>query len=202
MTRSERYNASSVLDRSVEEGRGGKPAVIAADRTLSYAELLAEANRMGHLLRSLGVHRKSRVLMVLDDTTAFPVTFLGAMRIGAIPVPVSVLDKDDNFRHFVDDSYADVVVADAAVMPRLRAALEGARSPSCRPAGRLLRRLLGASDPLTAKTAGQGRSHGQRARGRVVQSPRRLGAQQGQRGLSGDTGLDRSVAPRRSDTEP
>jgi len=63
--------------------------------------------------------------MVLDDTTAFPVTFLGAMRIGAIPVAVSVLDKDDNFRHFVDDSYADVVVADAAVMPRLRAALEG-----------------------------------------------------------------------------
>jgi benzoate-CoA ligase len=125
MTRSERYNASSVLDRNVEEGRGGKPAVIAADRTLTYAELLAETNRMGHLLGALGVRRESRVLMVLDDTTAFPVTFLGAMRIGAIPVPVSVLDKDDNFRHFVDDSYADVVVADAALMPRLRAALEG-----------------------------------------------------------------------------
>ena len=53
--------------------------------------------------------------MVLDDTTAFPVAFLGAMRIGAVPVPVSPLDRDDNFRHYVDDSYADVVVTDAAV---------------------------------------------------------------------------------------
>jgi benzoate-CoA ligase family protein len=121
----ERYNASSVLDRNVDEGRADKPAVIAPDRTLTHAELRREANRMGHLLRSLGVRREARVLMVLDDTTAFPVTFLGAMRIGAVPVPVSTLDKDDNFRHFVDDSYAEVVVADAAVLPRLRDALAG-----------------------------------------------------------------------------
>src|SRR3954452_13846053 len=123
--KSERFNASSVLDRNVEQGRGDKPAVIADDRTLTYAELRAEANRMGRLLRSLGVHREARVLMVLDDTTAFPISFLGAMRIGAVPVPVSILDKDDNFRHFVDDSYARVVVADARMMPRLRDALAG-----------------------------------------------------------------------------
>src|SRR5205085_6074218 len=104
---------------------GGKLAVVAADAALSYDALRRRASRTGRLLRSLGVAREHRVLMVLDDTSAFPATFLGAMRIGAIPVPVSVLDKDDNFRHFVDDSYAGVVVADAAVIPRLRTALEG-----------------------------------------------------------------------------
>jgi benzoate-CoA ligase family protein len=122
-TRSGASNASWVLDRNVEEGRGGKAAMIAEDRTLTYDELRRAANRMGGLLRSLGAGREARVLMVLDDTSAFPVTFLGAMRVGAVPVPVSPLDKDDNFRHFVDDSYAEVVVAEAAIIPRLRSVL-------------------------------------------------------------------------------
>jgi benzoate-CoA ligase len=53
------------------------------------------------------------------------VAFLGAIRIGAVPVPVSALDKADNFRHYVEDSYATVVVTDAATLPRLRETLAG-----------------------------------------------------------------------------
>jgi benzoate-CoA ligase family protein len=121
----ERFNASVLLDRNIEYGRAGKPAVHAVDRSLTYGELLAQASRAGNLLRALGVAREERVLLVLDDTTAFPAVFLGAMRLGAVPVPVSPLDKPDNFRHFVDDSYARVVVADEGIVPRLREALEG-----------------------------------------------------------------------------
>jgi benzoate-CoA ligase family protein len=121
----ERFNASLLLDRNIEHGRAAKPAVHAVDRSLTYGELLAQASRAGNLLRALGVAREERVLLVLDDTTAFPVVFLGAMRLGAVPVPVSPLDKADNFRHFVDDSYARVVVADAGCVPMLREALDG-----------------------------------------------------------------------------
>jgi benzoate-CoA ligase len=121
----ERFNASLLLDRNIDRGRAGKAAVHAVDRSLTYGELLAQASRAGNLLRALGVAREERVLLVLDDTTAFPVVFLGAMRLGAVPVPVSPLDKADNFRHFVDDSYARVVVADAGSMPMLREVLDG-----------------------------------------------------------------------------
>jgi benzoate-CoA ligase family protein len=121
----ERFNASLLLDRNIDQGRAAKPAVHAVDRSLTYGELLTAACRAGNLLRALGVAREERVLLVLDDTTAFPVVFLGAMRLGAVPVPVSPLDKADNFRHFVDDSYARVVVADAGCVPMLREALEG-----------------------------------------------------------------------------
>jgi len=121
----ERFNASLLLDRNVEQGRAAKPAVHAADRSLTYGDLLRQASRAGNLLRALGVAREERVLLVVDDTTAFPVVFLGAMRAGAVPVPVSPLDKAENFRHFVDDSYARVVVADAGCVPMLRDALEG-----------------------------------------------------------------------------
>jgi benzoate-CoA ligase family protein len=121
----ERFNASLLLDRNIDQGRADKTAVHAVDRSLTYGDLLARASRAGNLLRALGVAREERVLLVLDDTTAFPVVFLGAMRLGAVPVPVSPLDKADNFRHFVDDSYARVVVADAGCVPMLREALEG-----------------------------------------------------------------------------
>jgi benzoate-CoA ligase family protein len=119
----ERCNASDIVERQVAAGRAEAPAFIAADATLTYEALRRHVNRAGHMLRGLGVRREQRVLLVLDDTTAFPVLFLAAMRIGAVPVPVSVLDKDDNFRHFVDDSYAEVVVTDAGVLDRLRSAL-------------------------------------------------------------------------------
>ena len=121
----ERFNASVLLDRNLAAGRETKAAVHAGDRSLTYGELLAGTCRAGNLLHALGVAREERVLLVLDDTSAFPRVFLGAMRLGAVPVPVSPLDKADNFRHFVDDSYARVVVGDAGCMPMLREVLEG-----------------------------------------------------------------------------
>jgi benzoate-CoA ligase len=121
----ERYNAGAVVDRNVESGRGEKTAFIASDATLTYDGLRRQINRMAHLLRDLGVRREDRVLLVLDDTTVFPIAFLAAMRMGAVPVPVSHLDTAANFRHFVEDSYAEVVVTDAPTLPRLQEALAG-----------------------------------------------------------------------------
>src|SRR3954470_16342238 len=119
------YTASQIVDRHVEAGRADKTAFVAADATLTYDQLRPQVNRAGGMLAELGVAREHRVLLVLDDTTAFPILFLGAMRIGAVPVPVSHLDKGDNFRHFVEDSYATVVATDAETLPRLQSELAG-----------------------------------------------------------------------------
>jgi benzoate-CoA ligase family protein len=121
----DRYNASLLIERSIEAGRGDKPVFVAADATLTYEQLRRQVNRAGHYLRELGIRREDRVLLVLDDTTAFPVLFLGAMRIGAVPVPVSPLDKIENYRHYAEDSYATVVATDAGLVPRLREAMAG-----------------------------------------------------------------------------
>jgi benzoate-CoA ligase family protein len=122
---SDTCNFTEVVESHVDAGRGDKPAFVGPDATLTYEDLRRRINRMGRLLWTLGVGREHRVLLVLDDTTAFPVTFLGALRIGAVPVPVSALDKADNFRHYIEDSYATVVFTDAGTLPRLRDALAG-----------------------------------------------------------------------------
>jgi benzoate-CoA ligase family protein len=118
-------NASLVVDRQVEGGHGGRPAYLAREQTVSYEQLLEAVCRMANLLEALGVRREERVLLVLDDTAVFPAAFLGAMRIGAVPVPVSVREHRQNFRHFVEDSYARVVVCESSLVGTLRSALGG-----------------------------------------------------------------------------
>ena len=123
MAAADRCNASLVIERGIDAAGGEQIAYVTPRESLTYDQLRRQANRMGHLLRDLGVRREQRVLLVLDDTIAFPIAFLGALRIGAVPVPVSVRETADNFRHFIDDSYAEVVVCDADMLPTLHAAL-------------------------------------------------------------------------------
>jgi benzoate-CoA ligase family protein len=125
MTVSAHANASLVIERGLEAAGGGRLAYVSAGESLTYEQLREQVNRMGHLLLELGVTREQRVLLVLDDTTAFPISFLGALRIGAVPVPVSVRETAENFRHFLEDSYAVVVVCDAQMLPSLRSAFAG-----------------------------------------------------------------------------
>jgi benzoate-CoA ligase family protein len=122
--RSEFHNASLLIDRNLDAGRGSKAAIRTVDGTTTYGELAQRIAQTGHLLRDLGVRREHRVLLVLDDTAAFPATFLAAMRIGAVPIPVSPLDRPDNLRYFIEDSDAGVVVVDAALHFKVAEALD------------------------------------------------------------------------------
>ncbi len=121
----ESANAALMVDRQVQGGNGALPAYVSDGRSVSYEELLAEVGRMGNLLRAVGVRREERVLLVLDDTVLFPAAFIGALRIGAVPVPVSVREHRENFRHFIEDCYARVVVCEPQLLDTLRAALFG-----------------------------------------------------------------------------
>ena len=92
----ERRNASTLLDRVLEAGRGDEIALVTEEGMVSYGELGRMVAAVGSYLNGLGVQREQRVLMVLDDSPAFHATFLGAMRVGAVPVPVNPMDRVDN----------------------------------------------------------------------------------------------------------
>jgi benzoate-CoA ligase family protein len=120
----ERVHFGEIADRQVSAGLGDKLAYIAGEDRLTYEQLRCAVNRAANLLRSLGTRREDRILLILDDTIVFPIMFLGALRIGAVPVPVSSQDKDDNFRHYVADTYTDTIVTDQQNLGRLRSALD------------------------------------------------------------------------------
>ena len=124
MSGAERLNASTLLDRNLEAGRAGKTALLTADGAVTYGELASLTSAVASYLLDLGVEREQRVLMILDDSPAFPATFLGAIRIGAVPVPVNPMDRVDNYVYYLDDSYAKVLVVEASQLPGLEAELE------------------------------------------------------------------------------
>jgi benzoate-CoA ligase family protein len=115
----ERLNASTLLDATLESGRAEQPALLTADGVVTYRELAGLTGAVASYLSMLGIEREQRILMILDDSPAFPAVFLGAMRIGAVPVPVNPMDRVDNYAYYLDDSYAKVLVVEASLLGAL-----------------------------------------------------------------------------------
>jgi len=112
------YNAVTwLLDRNVEEGRGGKLAFTDSVSELTYRDLQKQSRRLANLLRRLGVRREERVAMIMLDTTDFPIVFLGAIRAGVVPVPLNTLLTSDQYAYVLADCRARVLFISEALLP-------------------------------------------------------------------------------------
>jgi len=104
-------------------GRAAKPAFIDDAGTLSYGSLDERVRRMAAALRSLGVKREERVLLLMQDCTDWPVSFLGAMYAGLVPVAVNTLLTADDYAYMLEHSRAQAVLVSGALLPALTAAM-------------------------------------------------------------------------------
>jgi benzoate-CoA ligase family protein len=120
------YNAASdLIDRNAAEGRGWKPAVRESGSTTTYADLAARVNRAGNALRAMGVQMEQRVLLCLLDTVDFPSVFWGAIKIGAVPVPVNTLLSSKEYDFLLRDSRARVLVVSSSLLEKFEPILKG-----------------------------------------------------------------------------
>jgi benzoate-CoA ligase len=118
------YNAAvDLLDRHVREGRGDRIAVIDDDGRYTYRELAARADGAAGALAALGVQPEQRVALVLLDSVEFPAAFLGAIKLGAVPVPLNTLLSADDYVYMLRDSRARAVIASAPLVPKLDKAI-------------------------------------------------------------------------------
>ena len=99
------------VDRHVEEGRDDRLAIIHEGRHFTYGDVHAGVNRLGSALRRLGVRREQRVVLLLHDSPEFVWSFWGALKIGAVPVPINTLLKPRDYEYILRDSRATVVIA-------------------------------------------------------------------------------------------
>ncbi|MEQ1507436.1 MAG: benzoate-CoA ligase family protein, partial [Myxococcota bacterium] len=124
-----RYNAAvDLLLRHVAEGRGERTAIIDADGRHSYAALADRALRVASALRDLGVEPEQRVALALVDTVDWPAAFLGAILLGAVPVPLNTLLVADDYRYLLRDSRARALLVSDALLPKLGDAIADAPS--------------------------------------------------------------------------
>ena len=124
----ERYNVGSdLLDRNLKAGRSGKVAISSASGDLTYGELFKLCCGAARTLRELGVRREERVLLIAYDSPGWVAAFLGAIRMGAVPVPVNpLLQRSEDYDHFIDDSLASVIVMDSNTEEKVRQAVDRA----------------------------------------------------------------------------
>ena len=118
------FNVSEyLLDRHVCAGRGHRIALATAAGEVSYAELTERVSRAAAGLRGLGLQPEQRVVMVMADSPEFVVTYLAAMRIGAIPVPISTMLRPDGIAEILIDSRARVVALSGVYRDAVASAL-------------------------------------------------------------------------------
>lgn len=156
----ERFNfAQHLID--LNSGRAAKTAYIDDHETLSYGELSDRIRRMAAALLSAGLRREDRVLLLMHDNNDWPVSFLGALYAGIVPVAVNTLLTADDYAFMLQHCRAQGALVSAALMPVLSAALaQGEHEVRClfvsQPAGELpptavaLRDALARSEPLPA----------------------------------------------------
>jgi benzoate-CoA ligase len=116
----ESFNLSAVLlDEHIAAGRGDRPAIRYEGAILSYRDVSRLVARAGNALRSLGVEMEDRVALLLPDSPEFVAAFLGAIRIGAVPVTISTSLTSDEYAELLADCRAAVLVAHASVLARV-----------------------------------------------------------------------------------
>jgi benzoate-CoA ligase family protein len=103
--------AAEFVDRHIGEGRAGRIALRYEGRAFTYGEVAEAANRVGNALRALGVEMENRVLLLLYDAPEFVAGFFGAIKIGAVPVPVNTMMRPHDYEYFLNDSRAKVLIA-------------------------------------------------------------------------------------------
>ncbi|MCB1413839.1 MAG: AMP-binding protein [Xanthobacteraceae bacterium] len=87
------------------------PAVIFYGHTLTYADLDRQSDRFAALLMSKGVGKGDRVAVFMPNCPQFHIVFFGILKLGAVHVPVSPLSRAFELAYELNDTDAEVIVA-------------------------------------------------------------------------------------------
>ena len=116
------FNAAShFIDRHLKEGRGEKVAIECENARVTYRELQETVNRVGNGLRRLDVRIEERVALLLTDGPEFGACFFGAIKIGAVAVPINTLLKPADYEFVLSNCRARVLIVSDSLYPQVEA---------------------------------------------------------------------------------
>src|SRR6266849_239874 len=108
--------ATLFVDAPVEEGHGDRTALVTPAGSISYAALQRLADRAAHALRGQGVQPQQRVALLMADGPGWAATFFGALKLGAVAVPLNTRLAPADLRTVLADCRPRVLVADRALL--------------------------------------------------------------------------------------
>jgi len=113
------YNAAvDLVEGNLSAGRGAKVAYIDDAGQCTFAELSDRVNRFGNHLLSLGLRMEDRILIGMHDSIDWPVAFLGAIKVGIIPIAANTLLTPKDYEYMLSDSRAKALLVSPALWPQ------------------------------------------------------------------------------------
>ncbi|MFL6200195.1 MAG: amino acid adenylation domain-containing protein [Thermoanaerobaculia bacterium] len=110
---------SRLIHQLVEESAARRPGAVAVSmegETLTYGELNAQANRLAHRLRRLGVGPEERVAVCLERSPALVTALLGVLKSGGAYIPLDPGYPADRLAWVLEDSRAAVLVTQSSLV--------------------------------------------------------------------------------------
>ncbi len=98
------------------------------DEEMTRTDLQALVFKLADYFQALGIKKGERVLFLLYDTPAFTASFLAAIWIGAVPVPITPRSKPETLSYIIQDSDAHFIVAEEDSLPAIDKAQEELRN--------------------------------------------------------------------------
>ncbi len=110
------YNIGyDTVDKHVEEGKGDKIALYwenskGNSKKFTFEQIMKLSNKFGNVLRKLDFKKEDRFLIRLPNIPEFQISFIGGVKIGAVPIPSSVMFKEKEIEYRVKDSSSKAVI--------------------------------------------------------------------------------------------
>ncbi len=126
----EQFNLGSYfLDINLEEGRGERIALYCGERRCTYRELSRLTDRMGNVLKALGVEPENRVLLILEDSPEWAAAWLATMKVGAVGTHAYTYLKPQDYEYLVNLVRPKVVIADGITLQAVRQGMRASPHP-------------------------------------------------------------------------
>jgi long-chain acyl-CoA synthetase len=100
----------SRLVRNAARRHGNRPAIQFLGRTIRYRELDGEVNRLANALRSLGVEKGTRVMLLMPNCPQFIIAYYAVLKAGGVVVSSSPANERTEIRREIEDSSAEVLI--------------------------------------------------------------------------------------------
>ncbi|MEO7243059.1 MAG: long-chain fatty acid--CoA ligase [Variovorax sp.] len=99
-----------------------KTALMFFGRQTTYAELLAQVDRLAGMLYAVGVGRGDRVLLAMQNCPQLVIAHFAILRANAVVVPVNPMNRSEELKHFIVDADARVALTTGDLAAELAAA--------------------------------------------------------------------------------
>ncbi len=110
-----RFNVADYILQKTDEF-ASKTAYICGDRRITYGDLQQKVNQAGWAFKESGIEMEDRVLLLMKDTPDLPIAFLGAIKIGAVPVVLNNWLKAEDYKYLFNDSRGKLLIADKTLL--------------------------------------------------------------------------------------